>query len=451
MKFSRQPKPAVDNVRWSKDYVEHLRAVHFALIVSCAALIVLISSGRAYDPDQVIQQIDRINSFKAGWAETWLRFLQAQDLPGIQPKSNRPATPGAVPLSSCTYLKADNRYFHLSISESPRLVLFEYGPFGPLSKTDPSSGKAIATSTFPEVIRDFAYIWDHSATVLKVDSLLPKGEFVDGAYRPSYFTDPNFRSNGSFVCTAQASTEAGELTLDGWAVENKQLLVLMRNPLGRTFALHMIPAWITYSPRENLRMDVSQTSASADFQAEFPDLNIAVGNNGYQTWEGLRKLIADEAGRGESFEALGLKFPASQITAWGILVILLLQMYLAVYLIQLGRKQFTVDDTGAHVPWIGVNMSFPGRMIYFATVTALPWLSVLLLCARTGVRALGRGASFGWQFWNWKWEQLALATKLQTGFLFLALLLAVILGYACWRNRPRLTPQGGNNVNQLFE
>jgi hypothetical protein len=451
----RKPKAVTANVHWSKDYVEHLRSVHFTLIAACIALIVIITSGRAYDPDLVIKQVDQISSYKDSWSETWLRFLQAPDLPFNQSKGSYSEVPGAESLLSCTHVKAGNRFFRLGVTDNPRLVLFGYTPATPSSKSESSSGKAIDASSFPEVIHDFEYLWNNPALVLEFEKIAKTGDYVEGAPRPAYFSNPKFKNSGSFVCATHPDAHAEELKLDGWAQHGDTLLILLRSSSGVILALPVYPSRFAFSPPRNLRRSLSNTPATAPdpagFENEFSELAIAVGDNNYQMWEGLRKLLADEVGRGDSFEAFGLKFPTSQVTVWGIIVILLLQLYLAVYLIQLSQKEFTFEDPGADVPWIGINMSLPGRAIYFMTLIALPWFTVLLLCARAGVRKLGRSTYGNWKFWNWSWERLSPPAKLQAGGLLVALLFALALAYACWRSRPRLKKGASNKAVCLFE
>jgi len=356
------------------------------------------------------------------------------DLPGVRHQEAHDDVSNSVPLSGCPYLIDDKgRYFRLRLSDSPRLVVFGY----PLEK---SSGKAITASTFPEIIHDFAYVWNHSASAVEFEGTSQTGFFVNGEPRPSYFAESNSYS-GKFTCTTKAHGEAADLTLDGWATKKTQLFILMRSPLGTIFALELTRGWVTVSPAEGLRKALSNGSILGDFQTAFPDLALAVGNNEYQTWDDLRKLLADQTGRGDSFEAFGLKFPASQITVWGMLVILFVQLYFAVYLIQLSQKELTLENPGAEVPWVGINMSFAGRALYFATALALPVVTVVLLVARAGVRALGRATKLTLEFWAWDWGRLSLVPTLQAGLLLAGLLLAIVLAYACWRNRPCLKPE----------
>ena len=53
---------------WSKDFVEHLRTVHFALVTVSVGLILLLSS-KAYDPKAAASQMARVTQQSKEWTE----------------------------------------------------------------------------------------------------------------------------------------------------------------------------------------------------------------------------------------------------------------------------------------------------------------------------------------------------------------------------------------------
>jgi hypothetical protein len=58
---------------WSKDYVEHLRIVHFALIAISAGLVVLLLTSKEYNAVNALVQLEEIINFKQQWNKEWLR------------------------------------------------------------------------------------------------------------------------------------------------------------------------------------------------------------------------------------------------------------------------------------------------------------------------------------------------------------------------------------------
>src|SRR5260370_14734741 len=55
------------SVHWSKDFVEHLRTVHFALITVSVGLVLLIVSSRPYSPAAAITQLEVLEDAASSW------------------------------------------------------------------------------------------------------------------------------------------------------------------------------------------------------------------------------------------------------------------------------------------------------------------------------------------------------------------------------------------------
>lgn len=89
---------------------------------------------------------------------------------------------------------------------------------------------------------------------------------------------------------------------------------------------------------------------------------------------------------GESFEALGIKFPADETTRWGILLVLAVQLYLWVILRDNATNPNS-GDAGCEIAWIGLYPSIGAKAVCFLTTVVLPVLAVVTL----GIRALQFG------------------------------------------------------------
>jgi len=115
------------------------------------------------------------------------------------------------------------------------------------------------------------------------------------------------------------------------------------------------------------------------FDATFSDLARAAQDKEMQDLELTRKAISDATSKtAETFEAFGMKFPADQITIWGTVVLLCVQLYFLTYLRQLSGK-LRIDDAAWDVPWIGMNQSSLAVSIFFVSLIVLPLLAVALL------------------------------------------------------------------------
>jgi hypothetical protein len=74
----RQPTSEVP-AHWSKDFVEHLRTVHFALIAISAGLILLVASSREYNPVTALVQVDEIIDLRHQWSLDWIKKQGSAD------------------------------------------------------------------------------------------------------------------------------------------------------------------------------------------------------------------------------------------------------------------------------------------------------------------------------------------------------------------------------------
>jgi hypothetical protein len=54
-------------VHWSKDFVEHLRTVHFALIATAVALVIVALTTKPYSTAVAKNEFHRLRGFMRNW------------------------------------------------------------------------------------------------------------------------------------------------------------------------------------------------------------------------------------------------------------------------------------------------------------------------------------------------------------------------------------------------
>jgi hypothetical protein len=121
------------------------------------------------------------------------------------------------------------------------------------------------------------------------------------------------------------------------------------------------------------------------FKDSFRDLYRVLGDKNPSTWtEAVELVTTDETTwhPSENFEALGIKFPASASLGWCAVVVLTLQLYLCVQLVEFKRK-LGPNDPAWNVAWIGMYNSLPARVSFLASI-ALPAIAAAAL----GIRGL---------------------------------------------------------------
>jgi hypothetical protein len=131
-RHSSQP---VTSAHWSKDFVEHLRTVHLALIATAAALIVVALTTKPYSTEVAKNELHKILELKKSWSPK--SFL-------VMKKGNVDASPISVPPNPNQIgfdvakqlmgrYQVDNTLylFHLDIPENPSYVSVDefFGPF----------------------------------------------------------------------------------------------------------------------------------------------------------------------------------------------------------------------------------------------------------------------------------------------------------------------------------
>jgi hypothetical protein len=199
-------------------------------------------------------------------------------------------------------------------------------------------------------------------------------------------------------------------------------------------------------------LDLFPWSVAGDFKTSFPDLY--QGTLGIQSLDFeriLRYLESNSSSSSEVFEAFGLKIPAEQVTAWGTVVILCIQLYLFVYLRGLKRPLEPSDDAW-NVGWFAANDAPLPRSIFFVTIWALPALTVILLAKHALDQRLQQASlRLHWGFLFSK-QCLTFAHDFPAVPLILTgCCVSFLLGYLNWMSRPRIRMEPVPLPSQLFE
>jgi hypothetical protein len=149
----------------------------------------------------------------------------------------------------------------------------------------------------------------------------------------------------------------------------------------------------------------------------------------------LQKTLTNNASKGtETFEAFGIKLPAEQITVTGILLILAIQLYLMICFAQ-RSPEIPCDDPVWNIPWLGMDPSLVGRVVFFASLAIAPAAIVAL-----GINAILRGAPDG-AHWSWKIWTLTGDYPwvfVSTVLVVLAMVASLRFFISVWNDRPRV-------------
>jgi hypothetical protein len=413
-----------DPTHWSKDYVEHLRAVHFGLVTLSAGLIILVLSSKGYDAATARAEIDEILRLKNAWSPAWIvqNAEHGSDVPTNSSSAKDTLPPHDLHIKDSDFLI---RFTWVGSKEQQtyRCILPDEN-WHNLSKNffvSPSPTK------FPTTIRQFEYWWQELATQYRV--AIPKQLDSSGSIvRPR--NEKHLAMIGNFsIVDGHHQSEP---------VESEPVKLLLLGDKAYMGSVRGVSLWIPVireSVYELTQEDITRTFESmkpGKFVDSFRDLAYASDKRGDLKLEELAVYIREEANKGpDVVEAFGLKIQSTQISLWGTVLVLGAQLYLFVYLRQLSGK-LRADDPGWDVPWICTNPSGLAQTMSFFSISVLPATATFLLR-----RPLPTVPSLLW-----------IRTHSDLSFLLHVLLevvpmigwaLSLVLAGSCWGHRPKLT------------
>jgi hypothetical protein len=158
---------------WSKDYVEHLRAVHFSLIAVCASLIVLVGNSVDYDAKRAFHQAQDVQDFVKAWKSDWVfSQLQAQPSAGATCQYSSSEHGDLIEITSENPQRLQGTRFPAPRSQSaifnlqlPKPSWFQPGTFGA-----GKSGVMKSLAAMPSTMSEFRAWWDELQVLTPVNT-----------------------------------------------------------------------------------------------------------------------------------------------------------------------------------------------------------------------------------------------------------------------------------------
>ena len=388
----------------SKDFVEHLRTVHFALIVVSTGLILLAFSSKSYNARTAYREIDEVIKLQHAWSPTWIgQHCRTSS------KENGAYADASIPRRA---FQSRNRISGMvrrlvNVKPSNSTVMFVISPenWGCWEKgwrpQQLASGWDVppAFAEFPNTLSDFRIWWDNIAAThtfvipesISVEGYLFKRGSIEGSadLTDAHTKDPleevELSINYEFIQDPPrgpgplVSRDPFPFALQGELSSSQEEALF---GLGESVSFPVA----TYREVQVDQGDLVKSFTNwhvGTFEKSFVDLAQAAHGLEDVDLEEARKIISEEASKGnETFEAFGLKFPAGQITFWGSIVLISIQLYLFLYLKQLSGR-LRPDDPGWDTPWIGMEDSFFLTQAAFIGTLLLPCVAILSLGVRS--------------------------------------------------------------------
>jgi hypothetical protein len=389
----------------SQDYVEQLRTVHFALLSVSAGLLLLIMSAKTYDSRKAIVELEELLELKKEWSPAFL-LRNAERIANSGAKDTVPLTHGPAGL--------DFKAIPVRVSvPGQKPMLFYLQP--PAEDQFHWMHFDGALSIFPNTLSGIEVWWNElkkgshillrpAAIARDCDSSIPRStcevfhilRVPAGVLQRAPITTTDTDGDSILNCESDGDT------------------------LHVSFTFNVGSYW-KHNVQQSDILPLFPDSKGGEFAAAFPDLHRATTElSSLELADVLKHLNADSTDS-ETFEAFGLKVPSDQVTAWGTVAILCIQLYLYVYL-RAFKNPLEPSDDAWNIGWFAVNDAPLPRLIFFTTVFVLPSLAVILLSKHALDQRIERGG-FVYDFKAFP-------------VLVIACCLSLVLGYLNWRNRP---------------
>jgi hypothetical protein len=398
----RRSKSAPIPGHWSRDYVEHLRTVHFALLTISVGLIAILSS-ESFDAGKAHTQIEELLQIKSWWTQDGL-FTHLPNRVGLPPRYIPRLEGDFIQVAASSELEVGgDQTLVLTLPDWYWCVGDDEDPFN-------------APKDFPNSVRDLERWWNQlrvEHNVFKVRSIYPGVAVGREKNKHEVRQNQLYGRHARRVELAwtNACLPSKNHTLTGmtaselYTVDIAQFNVAEVNRrILQHYFIDLLPG-----PYENTFKDLIRAARSGE------DLSL----------ETMERRIADIAAKGEVFEIFGLKFPAQALSTQGIIVLLSVQLYLFLYLKRLSN-QLKPGDPGWDTPWIAMDRSITAQFCVFVTFILLPVIAVGL----AGYQATGLTTS-GWSYVGW-------VQRCGIAWPFVTLLASLCLGVCGWMYRPRL-------------
>ena len=380
------PPPAIENVKEnSKDFIEHLRTVHFALIATCLALIVIGISPSSKRLENASKQLAIASDLSKAPIKEWVRD-----------EASRYANHN----ETCLTFAKDSRAFQVRMahgidvappwiavptpidSPEPEVNLWftqrAYRDFVEALYDQIFRGIGAGKSDYDEVkvnnLTDFRTVWDTTftiscpvATATRTDDRWTESDWLDKI-------DDDKAIHGDTSLSVRA-VDSRKNPLDQFSYAHKDKSgkhLLVNSVLVSSKTVSMNAIFRQHFPEKHLPYE--------SFREAFYDLDQAtMGIQNDASLSLVRRTLELQAkSSGESFEIFGQKFPVESASRWGILIVVGIQFYFLLHYVEFRSRRFP-SISGA---WIGAYKSSAARSLFSATTFIAPVCVVAFLCAR---------------------------------------------------------------------
>ena len=410
----------------STDLIKHIRTIHYTLVVVSIALIVLASNRARTQVSLAYDQIKDIAEIARTWDPLWLDRHAAQRI------ANSEYSAAAAHLNgpSAIEFEYEGRTLRVALDfKSPNWTILEREEL-PLARPRffwiQPPGQHLHETRKPQSLKEFKEIWDFLEKDREISIPIDPSPFIhtmgtqpwqSNVVRPEYLVPYRVvrQTQGlqpaPLELTAYSDADLHQARASLKEFRFKYAYVSQRWRFTPPFAIPVTVEGIRTIPLDGQAALFSRFHSTrarhGRFAEVFKELDSVTGEYQQVDLDTLEKIVAAFAAYGEesSFSLLGIRFPAEGTVFWGVLVIVGLQTYLWLHLVELPVAKASADRPSA--VWIGIFGSRWARLFSYVSLCALPVGTVLFLARRLLERSVST-----WGDWLFVFGALAASTCL---------------------------------------
>jgi len=366
------------NLAWSTDFVEHLRTVHFSLVVLSLGLVIVAFTQRDTATSRALIQLDTIISISqqldTGWMDARCNISRDLWRAQVIDTQSGPDVSGAfhdhiIAVGGVSYLYAPRRECTLASSLVDTTASTIASGVGVEGRT---FRRLVRTRSFvdrPTTLAQFITLWD----LLKDKPQIIVPTELDGRWISA---EPSVSPQAYVVRPLDRDGPVSEpLVLDMGVVAGVPSFIYRSQINGGYVAVKQFK-YKAFSGLDRVWALLSELDKvslwDGTFADSFPELHDAAMGRETANFEFLRRSLKVEAERGDnSFEAFGLKLPTPTTAAWGMLVLIGVQLYFLAHFAELSHR-LRPDDEGWRVAWIGIYTGAFARSLFVISALVLP-------------------------------------------------------------------------------
>ncbi len=399
----------------SSKSIEHLRLIHFTLVIACFGLLLFTSLNQKNKTYYALEQLKTIRGIVDNWNPYWLeRYVET-----------------SIGKSGTTLLALDDNIRSGLIVDAPENILTKSKHFdvrvfksytadssdeylsnillgAPLneeifrgfSRTNPESNDKVEISNLflkpPKSILDFRLLWNGLSKDFSIDyfhtptaSVTISGFDKNGAsvkWKKNWkLRSDNTPKVGVVQVKLNTVSKVVETVHDKYAAMKFRITGIDEGS-GTQIRLETKSTKVAFDPRYGL---LDSSLELRPFEDIFPELNQLSTDFDSLPFDKLEAILKKERDRAkDSFIAFGIKIPNEAISVWGPFVITMIQAYLFLHLSAfVGKYKELRENTD--VPWIGIYSDPISIIVSILSSTLLPIMIVSFLAIKFSMIGIG--------------------------------------------------------------